>query len=140
MPGRAQGGIPAELEALVERFAEHRKNRSGVGRLPESLWGAAARLARRYGINRVQQALGLNYQDLKRKMEVRAPTREAPGKRNRKAAPPRFVELGLPSPLMEPLTLVEVEDRKGRKLRVRLGKEQGSELVGLVRELWGGRE
>jgi len=139
MPGQTQGGMPAELEALVERFSKYRKNRSVVSRLPESLWQAAGRLAGRYGINRVHRVLGLNYYALKRRMKVRTPARKTRSKSHDKAAPPKFVELGLPSPLMEPVTQVEVEDRQGRKLRVRLAKEQGGELVGLVRVLWGGR-
>lgn len=132
MPRHAQGETPAELEALAQRLAEHRRNRAGRGRLPESLWSQAAKQAARYGVNRVHRVLRLDYYPLKRRMESLAAGKPVSTGR------PAFVELGLVPPLRSAGTLVEVEERGGRKLTVRLAPEQGGELISLVRAVWGG--
>jgi len=138
MPRRAQGGPPAELEALASRLEDHRRSQPGRRRLPDRLWAEAAKLAARYGINRVHQVLRLDYYDLKGRVEglgARRPPAVQPG---RPVSRPAFVELGLSPARLSPVTLVEVEDRRGRKLSVHLGAEQGGELIALVRAVWGG--
>ena len=106
--------------------------------MPDFLWRQAARLAGRYGVNRVHLALGLNYHDLKRRMEALSAVKPATAKPAEPRRRPTFVEVGLGPPLLSASTLVEVEDRGGRKLTVRLAAEQGGELIPLVRAVWGG--
>ncbi len=43
--------VQGELEQLRRRFEEFRNTQSVRSRLPESLWAAAAELARRNGVN-----------------------------------------------------------------------------------------
>ena len=69
------------------RLATWREQRRGE-RIPNGLWGEAARAARQYGLNRVSKALGLDYNHLKRRAGGCAGASEAsrgPG--------PVFVEL-----------------------------------------------
>jgi hypothetical protein len=53
-------------------------------------------------------------------------------------APPVFVELGVPAALLSGGTVLELEDRTGRKLSVRLAREDSGVLVALARALWDG--
>lgn len=138
MPRRAQGVPPAELGALARRLENHRRSQTGRRRLPNGLWAAAAKLAGRYGVNRVHRVLRLDYYDLKRRVEASEAVRPAVAKAAGPTRRPAFVELGLGPPLLSAGTLLELEDRSGRKLTVRLASEQGDELIPLVRAVWGG--
>jgi len=137
MPRSAPEGRPTDLEALAERFAAHRRSRPGRGRLPDQLWEQAAKLAGRHGINRVHLVLRLNYYDLKRRVEVLTAMRPSAVRPSRPIPRPTFVELGLGPPLLSAGTLLEIEDRSGRKLTVRLAAEHGGELIPLARAVWG---
>ena len=136
MAPRARQKLPVEIEALAKRLDAYRKQRQRRRCLPESIWNQAAELARRHGVFRVQEALRLNYCVLKRRMEALA----SPSPEVVRALPikqsPAFVELSVP-PLASGGTILELEDRTGRKLTVRLAGENGVELVELARVLWG---
>ena len=56
------------LEQVQERFAKWRSNRKGHGRIPESLWEAAASLYPDYSLNRIAGSLGLDYTKLKQRV------------------------------------------------------------------------
>lgn len=136
----ARGGgeeLPSEIGALADRLDAYRSSRRRQRRLPEDLWTQAAQLARRYGVCRVQRALRLHYYDLQQRAEalpepIRGTRHSAP-----KAPRPAFVELGLHPSLARAGTILEVEDRTGRKLTVRLAAEHSGELVALARAVWG---
>ena len=130
--GRRRLPVPAEVQALAQRLERYRKSPQRQRRLPESLWSQAAVLAKRYGAGRVQEALRLNYVDLKRRMTQRAPV-SLPA-----SFSPAFVELGraaLGTPQSGGAT-VELQDQTGRKLTVRLAASQEGDLLALVRALW----
>ena len=59
--------LPAGLERVRMGLATWREQRRGGERIPNGLWGEAARAARQYGLNRVSKALGLDYNHLKRR-------------------------------------------------------------------------
>jgi hypothetical protein len=63
--GRPKLPQPAELEETRARFQAWRQTRKNGDALPKELWSEAAGLARRLGINRVSEALGLNHTTLK---------------------------------------------------------------------------
>jgi len=137
MARRRRQGLPSEIEALAQRLEMYRSSPQRQRRLPESLWTQAAQLARRYGVCQVQRALRLHYYDLKQRVDsLPAPIRKATlsvpqGPR------PAFVELGVPASLVGSATTLEVEDRTGKKLTVRLAAEHRGELVALARAVWG---
>ncbi|MFZ0591684.1 MAG: hypothetical protein WAM39_14555 [Bryobacteraceae bacterium] len=62
MPNEA--AIPEDLEQLRRRFEEFRATRSGRSRFPDSLWAAAAEMAKRYGVNRTTETAGMDAVEL----------------------------------------------------------------------------
>ena len=57
------------LEAVQAQFSDWRKKRKTRGRIPESLWDAAASLADGFSINELSKALHLNHSSLKDHIE-----------------------------------------------------------------------
>lgn len=78
--------VPDSVEQLSQQFERFRSGRSGRGRLPDSLWQAAVEQARQHGVNVVSQALRLDYNVLKRRVE-------SAGQPRRRSEAPAFVEL-----------------------------------------------
>ena len=140
MPRGIRAGLPAELEILANRLEAHRKNRSAQTRcrLPESLWAQAARLGQQYGVCRVRRALRLNYYDLKQRVDSLPKASQQALVSATKPLRPAFVELGVSPSLAGSTTTLELEDGQGRKLTVRLAREDSRELVALVHAVWGG--
>jgi len=138
MTQQAQQKVPAEIEALKNRLNAYRKQRQRPRCLPENLWMQAAGLARQYGVSRVQRALRLNYYDLLQRVEALPALTVEAAPAVPKNTLPAFVELKVPpASLANAATILEVEDRTGRKLTVRLAGDNGVELVELARVLWG---
>ena len=131
-------GLPARLEGVRRRFERWRGTQKGHGRIPDSLWDAAALMAGRYGISRTANALGVNYQVLKKRLgrtAVAASGQKADGEA-------RFVEL-TPFAPVSPFApsgacecLLEWEDAEGAKMRVRLQGVGMPDLVALGRSFW----
>lgn len=61
---------PAELGRLQGRFESWRATRQ-TRRIPEGLWEEAVAAARRLGVHRTSQALRLNFDTLKRRVQER---------------------------------------------------------------------
>ena len=98
----------------IEQWRERHRPRA---RIPEELWREAAELACAYGINRTAKALRLDYYSLKKRVAAVARSGERA---------PEFVEIlpgGMPAP--RPECLIEVEDGRGARMRIRL---QGGDL------------
>jgi hypothetical protein len=87
-------------------------------------------LARGYGLSPVAQALGVNYTALKRHL-VASP---APEPSRAGALPPGFVEVATwPS---GPQCVIELEDRRGLKLTLRLAQGDRVAALALAQGLW----
>lgn len=121
-------GVPEDLEQLRQRLDEFRRTHALRSRLPESLWTAAAELAKREGMYQTARALRLDYAGLKKRIE-----NHSPPKRKRTTAAPSFMEFIAPG--AKPVTdcTVEVETAHGGKLRLNLKAVAISELVNLIR-------
>ena len=118
------------LSRLQSQLTAWRDRQSGRARLPESLWQAAAVLARRHrhGVSRVSRSLGIGFWKLRQWV---AKEDSLPASRS-KVAPPRptapsgFVEFQLPPALYGWITptakmgAIEVSDASLRKLRIEL--------------------
>lgn len=118
--------LPAHLaraRARVDGWRK-RKARSKERRMPEPLWESAVRLAEAHGIHAVSRALGLNYDNLKRRV--------AGGGKPTRSSSPAFVELEVGRPASHPECVIEFEDRAGAKLTVRLSGQRDVDLVGLT--------
>jgi hypothetical protein len=117
------------VEAVRRRFENWRRDPGRGRRIPEELWQAAVELAARHGVWRTARALRLNNGELMKRLVA---TREA-GVAGGSGATP-FVELS-PSALgMGGDWAVEIEDRKGTRLRVRLPGWVVPDLAALARE------
>lgn len=121
--------VPDDLEQLRRRFEEFRAARSGRSRFPETLWIAAAEMAKRYGVNRTAQVLRLEYGGLRK----RAENQLRPKAKSQKKEPAGFLEFLAPG--AKPVTncSVEVESSRGGKLRLELKAIATTELVDLIR-------
>jgi hypothetical protein len=98
--------------------------------IPESLWAAAAELARSHGVCQTAQVLRLEYKKLKQRTDGEA--RSKPVRRRRAPVPATFMELA-PPPAAE--CVIELEAPRG-KLRIQWKGVAAPDLAGLSRVLW----
>ncbi|MEO8051067.1 MAG: hypothetical protein ABI833_11690 [Acidobacteriota bacterium] len=142
-PGMAQESVSyqEEVEQVRVRFLEFRKAHAVRSRLPEELWAAAAKLARRDGIEATARVLDVDRPSLQKwtdRFEPRAQSQQRKASVQRRAskrapAVPAFVELLAETTREATSCLVEVESPKGGKLRVELKAIRGGELAELIR-------
>ena len=125
----AETGDAGELEQLRRRFEEFRNAQSVRSRLPESLWAAAAELARRHGVNPTARALRLDYTGLRKRVEKL----DRPKQEHEVAAAPTFMEFVAPGAKAVTNCTVEVESAQGGKLRLELKAVATTELASLIR-------
>ena len=108
--------LPTEVERIRGQLDEWRGQRGPGQRIPEELWGAAARAAARHGLNRVSRALGLDYYHLKKRSGL--------GKQKGSRAEGSeqvFVEVASASTeVTEPTAACVVELEKGNGVRMRI--------------------
>jgi hypothetical protein len=130
-----------DMEQLGRRFAEFRNTHPVRSRLPEELWAAAAKLARRDGIEATALALDVDRPSLQKwtdrfepGVQVKAPKPRRQRRAGRTAsAAPAFVELLAQTTGAAPSCVVEVESQRGAKLRLELKAIQPSALAELIR-------
>lgn len=125
-------GASLALEQVKERFAQWRLGRKPGERITHALWAAAVGLVEQHGLQRTAQALGVNGDQLeKRVARSAAPAHTA-------KAPHQFVELfaqSAPSAAPASPCIIEMQNVRGAKMRVELGSIAG--LDGLVNAFWG---
>jgi|SRR5215469_3348581 len=124
-----------DVEQLRQRFVEFRQAHALRSRLPEELWTAAAKLARRDGITATARALGLDRPSLQKwtdRLEPRRSIKARKAPRQPRSAP-AFVELLAGSTGTRNSCLLEVESRQGGKLRLELRDIAPSQLAELIR-------
>src|SRR4051812_50143022 len=80
--------LPPDLVRGQSRFQAWRGQRKAGGRIPQSLWELATRLANAHGVSRTAAVLRLDYYCLKERVEVAASEPQSSG--------PAFVELTSP--------------------------------------------
>ena len=130
-----------DVERLSRRFEEFRSSHAARSRLPDELWAAAAKLARRDGIEVTARALDVDRPSLQKwtdrfepdaepKADKPAPRRQR-GRKER--ALPAFVELLAETTGGAVNCLVEVESPRGGKLRLELKSIATSQLAELIR-------
>jgi transposase-like protein len=138
---QAAGSCREDVEQLRRRFSEFRSTHAVRSRLPEELWAAAAKLARRDGIEATAQVLDVDRPSLQKWMNRFEPRAEAkPRKPPRQRQPgrrehttPAFVELLAGTTGAAASCLVEVESPRGAKLRLELKSIPTSDLAELIR-------
>jgi len=146
MQARSRSEWPRDLDRLRERFEAWRGRRDRERRIPPALWRAAVKLARAHGISAVSRAVRVDYYSLKRRLEAdRRPTRADNGAhgsaRGRSAGPGdgRFVELPVPVMPGVPPCVLELEDRRGGRLRLEVHGLDVDDAAKLVQSVWNRR-
>jgi len=94
-----------EMEAAIKAFKDWRSSREKICRIPERLWKIAARLSLSYPINKICKNLGLNWGDLKKKIDELSLSANTNHPVNPQKQPP-FVELKLNSQEQPPSLLL----------------------------------
>ena len=90
------------------------------------------RLARRYGLSRVAQVLRVNYTALKHHLVATA----APQAPRSGAIAAEFVEVPMTACPSGSQWVIELEDRKGSKLTLRLAQTDSAAALALAQGLW----
>ena len=140
MRTRTTHDLPARLDGMRRRFDRWRGTRTGCARIPADLWASAVKAAGRYGLNPTAQALGLDYNALKRHVE--AADREPPNRAIASGGGPdrqaitTFVELASPASGGAAECILELENAHGAKMRVHLKGVPAPDLAALSRSFW----
>ena len=122
--------VPPDLAAAVRWLDTWRRRRPTRG-LPVQVWDRAEKLAGRHGVSATARALRLDYYRIKERL--RAGGTEAPP-----GAAPGFVEIAPRAPVPPPEgpppeCVVEFDDGRGARMRVRLPGEAPTALASLAR-------
>jgi len=130
--------LPAKLARGRERFEKWRSKHKKRIRLPEHLWSLAAELAREYGLNKTVQALGLDYNCLKKR--IASPVSNICSQSISTTLPmdkrAQFLEL-LPSETNATLECtIECEDARGIRIRIHIKGRELPDLAALSSSLW----
>lgn len=121
------------LEVVRNQFEAWRKRRRCRTRIPEALWQAAADLCSEHSICEVSQALRVNYNDLKDRVQRSKDRGLAIGQ----GPDLNFVKLDLGTPIMPSECLVEMEAPNGAKMRMSFrGVLRDVDPVDLSRTFW----
>ena len=120
------------LEEICDQLEHWRKIKKNHREpIPKKLWQAAADLARKHSINEVSKALRLSYADLKN--HVYGPSRPKSIMEEKTSA---FIELKCKQSFLASETIVEMEDKKGLKMRICFKGKPDFDLPELAKTLW----
>jgi len=130
------------LTAATTLFNRWRSVRPRGERIPADLWAAACDAARKQGVSRTSQALGLDYYALAARVEEGSAASQAPRRRPpcsdsvEAIASPAFVELPVRSSSLGIPCTIELEhtraDVGATKLRIELPSIAPADLAALV--------
>jgi hypothetical protein len=119
----------ARVQPALTAWRQRRKHREPI---PEHLWRGMARLARRYGLSAVAQVLRVNYTGLKHHLMASS----APQAPRTDAIAVGFVEVPITPCPGGPQWVIELEDRDGSKLTLRLAQTDSAAVLTLAQGLW----
>jgi hypothetical protein len=120
------------LEEVQRLFEEWRRGKKRRERIPETLWKAASSLSRQFSTHRIAKLLRLNHTAVRDHIRAQ---KEAEEKVER-AGEAAFIELDGIAVLAAGKCVIEIEKKNGAKLKMSI-KSDGSDMIGLVKTLWG---
>ena len=127
--GKRGSPVPRDIAALGRRVKRWRDIREKRSAMPKPLWREATRLAQVYGVSPVCRHVGLSHATLRKRVSAREdePTR-AP------AVEAGFVEVNAAELLSgsPAQTVLELSERDGTRLTLRLAAGSEVDVVGLV--------
>ena len=126
--------LTPSLEEIRDQFETWRHTRQKRGPIPDRLWEAAVGLSGNYTILQISKALGLNYTDLKHRINAYRSTCEQSD-----VSTSGFIELGLSDPMRPAESMVEMADQKGATMRMYFKGEAGLDLLELGKAFWSKR-
>ena len=119
----------ARVQPALAAWRVRRRHREAI---PEELWRLIVPLAQSHGVSPVARALRLNYAALRsRCVEI---ARRAPMPAGNSSE--RFVEVAVPSWSGGASWSIELEDRRGAKMTVRLAGGQAATVLAVAQGLW----
>ena len=118
--------LRVEAEKIRRPLEAWRKTRKVGARIPEPLWAAMARLGKTYGVNPVSEILRIPYYALRDRVVAQ--------KTSASSTPPKatFIEFKALAPIQSLTGVLELEDRAGTKMTLRLDSSSGVDVLGLV--------
>ena len=117
------------LEQTRRRIARWRETRPYRGApMPAALWAAAMALARQHGLYATTRTLRLDYGSLKKRLGAAGAGR---------VPSPAFVELPTARPTGLGPCVIDLEGRRGRRLRIEVTGVTVTDLVTLTQGAWG---
>ncbi len=129
---KTKSPLPAEVDELRQRLDRWRQQRRNKRRLPEPIWEAATHLARAYGISALARTLRLSYDSLEQRVLGTGQGRARTPKR-------AFVEVAWVPPACGSECTVELKDRRGSTMSIRLTAGAVGQVVALAQAFWRGR-
>jgi len=123
--------VCADIEQVRRRLQEWRRSRRHGARIPEDLWIAAVKLAKKYRPARVAHTLGLAYNGLKQRLK----TAKQHGT-SEQASKAGFIELLPFAPASHCACTMEIEDRSGAKMKLELKGVSAGDVAAVSRALW----
>ena len=117
------------LEDARRHIARWRETRPYRGApMPAALWAAAVALARQHGLYTTARTLRVDYGSLKKRLTAAAGVR---------VSAPTFVELAAAPPTGLRACVIELEARRGRRMRIEVNGVTPADLVALTQVAWG---
>ena len=110
------------VRGQLEDWRRTRKHQRAA--IPPEVWDAMTPVARTHGVNRVCRLLRVDYYSLKRRVQSARP------------ASPKFVEVISPIGSASTGDVLEVEDRGGRKMTLRLSPDNRADTLALIQSFW----
>jgi hypothetical protein len=123
--------VSADIEQVRRRLQQWRRSRRHGARIPEVLWIAAVKLAKKYRPARIAHELGLDYDGLKRRLKTT--------KQHGTSEPhtqPGFIELLPFASSSHCECTMELEDRRGAKMKLELKGVSAGDVAAVSRALW----
>jgi len=128
----------AAIAPLESALAGWRQQRKHLEPIPQALWQRMVPLARRYGVSPVAQALRVNYNGLKRHVQASQGLHH----HGSGTGTPSFVEVPVrvwPASEKAHEWVIELEDRAGSKLTLRMPPGESVAALTLAQGLWRAR-
>lgn len=125
--------VAGPIVQMQRELEEYRRSQPRRAKLPESIWEAAAALARQHGVYAVAQALRLDYMGLKKRVGGGVASQRPANSK------PVFVELIAPPPAQPAKCLIEFESTRGDKMRIHWPASTAPDWTALLRA-WRGTE
>jgi hypothetical protein len=117
--------ISVEMDEVRQQFENWRSTHAPRSRIPETLWTSAVKLARQYGLYQTSRVLRLDYARLKAQVGP-----GAVGEVKKASAFVEFVAAGSPE------CVVELENARGKKMRIQFRGVGTPDLAELSRMFW----